>query len=136
GLLQDPRFTTNGGRAANRAALVEAMTAVLLTRDTEHWVAAFEAAGVPAGPVKSMMQVLEDPQVLARDMVVEVEHPVAGTVKALGCPIKFGNGGGVTRRGAPVYGEHTAEVLAEIGYSEQEIGDLVRSGAVHVPHSK
>lgn len=131
-LLTDPRFTTNGNRAANREALVDAMTTVLRTRGTDQWVAAFEAAGVPAGPVKSMMQVLEDPQIHAREMVVEVEHPVAGKVEALGCPIKFSNGNGLTRRGAPVYGEHTAEVLSEIGYSEAEIAGLVRCGAAHV----
>ena len=119
-----------GGRPTG-SDLVDAMTAVLKQQDTEHWVAKFEGAGVPAGPVKSMMQVLEDPQVRARDMVVEVDHPIAGTVKALGCPIKFANGSSVTRRGAPVYGEHTIEVLEELGYGQAEIAELLTSGAAH-----
>ena len=131
-LLVDARFATNGARMRHREALVAEMSTVLGTRDTDTWVAEFELAGVPAGPVKSMGQVLDDPQVKARGMLVEVDHPVAGTVTALGCPIKFSHGDGVTRRGAPLYGEHTAEVLAELGYSEAEVIRLGEGQAVFV----
>lgn len=130
-MAQDERFATNGARMRNREALVEAMSAVLRQRSTDEWVKAFERLGVPAGPVKTMQQVLEDPQTRARDMVIQVEHPVAGEIDALGLPIKFSQGNGVTRRGAPLYGEHTAEVLQEIGYSAEQIGVLVRAKAVH-----
>jgi formyl-CoA transferase len=132
GLLTDERFASNGGRMAHRDELVAAMSAVLTQRPTEHWVTAFERAGVPAGPVKTMTQVLDDPQVLARDMVITVEHPVAGRVAALGCPIKFSLGTGVTGRGAPLYGEHTAEVMRELGYAEAEIERLTQARVVHV----
>jgi len=131
-LLVDARFATNGARMRHREALVAEMSALLGKRDTDTWVAEFELAGVPAGPVKSMGQVLDDPQVKARGMLVEVDHPVAGTVTALGCPIKFSHGDGVTRRGAPLYGEHTAEVLAELGYSEAEVIRLGEGQAVFV----
>ncbi|GLC92818.1 CoA transferase [Cupriavidus sp. TA19] len=131
-MLTDERFATNGARMANREALVAQMSQVLASRTTEEWVLAFEQAGVPAGPVKNMVQVLEDPQTRARDMVIRVEHPVAGEIDALGCPIKFSHGNGVTRRGAPLYGQHTAEVMGELGYSAAEIEALVQGGIVHV----
>jgi formyl-CoA transferase len=131
-LLTDSRFTTNGDRMANREALVEIMSSTLVTRCTDSWVDAFEKAGVPAGPVKTMTQVLDDPQVLARDMVIKVDHPVAGSVNALGCPIKFSQGDGVTSRGAPLYGQHTAEVLAELGYAQDDIERLAQANVVHV----
>jgi formyl-CoA transferase len=132
GLLTDERFASNGGRMAHRDELVAAMSAVLTQRPTEDWVTAFERAGVPAGPVKTMTQVLDDPQVLARDMVITVEHPVAGQVQALGCPVKFSHGDGVSSRGAPLFGEHTEEVMRELGYAQSDIDRLARERVVHV----
>lgn len=130
-LARDARFVTNGARMRNRDALVAEMSAALAGRATDDWVACFEQAGVPAGPVKTMDQVLDDPQVRARGMLVEVDHPVAGTVTALGCPIKFTRGDGVTRRGAPVYGQDTHQVLTELGYTEDEIAALAACQAVY-----
>jgi formyl-CoA transferase len=130
-LLEDSRFASNGARMSHRDQLVEIMSSVLKQRATEAWVEAFERAGVPAGPVKTMTQVLADPQVKARDMIVQVEHPVAGNVSALGCPIKFSGGSGVTSRGAPLYGQHTHEVLAELGYAEPDIERLAELQAVY-----
>lgn len=131
-MIEDERFATNGARMANRQLLVDTMSTILKTRPTDEWMPQFERAGVPAGPVKSMMEVLSDPQTRARDMVIEVEHPVAGMVKALGCPIKFSEGSGVTRRGAPLYGEHTLEVMTELGFSSDEIAELAEAQVVHV----
>lgn len=130
-MIDDPRFATNGARMNNRAELVEKMSQVLRTRSTDDWSAAFERAGVPAGPVRNMKQVLDDPQTRARDMVISVDHPVAGEIEALGLPIKFSRGSGVTRRGAPVYGQHTAAVMCELGYSQQEIERMAAAGIVH-----
>lgn len=131
-LLSDARFASNGERMRHRAALVEIMSDALRTGATDAWVVRFEQAGVPAGPVKTMGQVLEDPQVLAREMLVEVEHMTAGNVAALGCPIKFSRGGGMTRRGAPLYGQHTEEVLAELGYASSDIAALEGCQAVYL----
>lgn len=132
GMLTDERFATNGARMKNLPALIELMSSVLRQQPTDHWVTAFEQAGVPAGPVKNMKQVLDDPQTRARDMVIQVDHPIAGEIDALGLPIKFSHGNGVTRRGAPLYGQHTAEVMRELGYADAEIDRLAQANAVHV----
>lgn len=131
-MATDPRFASNGQRMSNRELMVETMSQVLRQQPTEHWVAAFERAGVPAGPVKNMQQVLEDPQTLARDMVIKVDHPVAGEIDALGLPIKFSRGNGVTRRGAPLYGQHTAEIMRDLGYDGTDIQRLADAGVVHL----
>ncbi|MGB3288527.1 MAG: CoA transferase [Burkholderiaceae bacterium] len=131
GLLTDERFKDNAGRMRHLDELVALISDVLQTRPTEYWVQAFERAGVPAGPVKNIKQALDDPQTRVRDMVIKVDHPVAGEIEALGLPIKFSGGNGVTRRGAPLYGQHTKEVMAEIGYTDAEIADFIHSGVVH-----
>ena len=125
----DQRFHDNTARMANLAALVEAINAVMVTRDRADWMAAFEAAGVPAGPVHSIGEALSHPQALARDMVVELDHPVAGKTRAIGAPIKFSDTPCSVTRHAPSLGEHTREVLAEHGYTETQIDALIAGGA-------
>lgn len=131
-LLEDERFASNRERMANRDLLIAIISEAMRSNTTDYWVEKFEQAGVPAGPVRKIKDMLEDPQTLARDMVIEVDHPVAGPVQALGLPIKFSHGNGVTRRGAPQYGEHTAEVLHELGYSSEDIAALAASQAVQL----
>jgi crotonobetainyl-CoA:carnitine CoA-transferase CaiB-like acyl-CoA transferase len=131
-LLEDERFASNRERMANRDLLIAIISEAMRSNTTDYWVEKFEQAGVPAGPVRKIKDMLEDPQTLARDMVIEVDHPVAGPVQALGLPIKFSHGNGVTRRGAPQYGEHTAEVLQELGYSNEDIAALAASQAVQL----
>jgi formyl-CoA transferase len=128
-LPADARFATNAGRMANRAALVAELEAALAARDTADWVARLLDAGVAAGPINDYRQVFEDPHTLAREMVVEMEHPVEGTVRGLGIPVKLSDTPGAVRRAAPLLGEHTAEVLHEIGCSEAEIEAVQRSAA-------
>ena len=125
----DQRFHDNTARMANLAALVEAINAVMVTRDRADWMAAFEAAGVPAGPVHSIGEALSHPQALAREMVVELDHPVAGKTRAIGAPIKFSDTPCSVTRHAPSLGEHTREVLAEHGYTEAQIDALIAGGA-------
>lgn len=131
-LLEDERFASNRERMAHRDLLISIISEAMRNNTTDYWVEKFEQAGVPAGPVRKIKDMLEDPQTLARDMVIEVDHPVAGQVQALGLPIKFSHGNGVTRRGAPQYGEHTAEVLQELGYSREDIAALAASQAVQL----
>ena len=126
----DPRYATNSDRMAHREALVAAMTTVLRTRTREHWQAAFDAAGVPAGPVHTVGEALSHPQTLARGMVVELQHPDAGPTRALGCPIQFSATPTRIERPAPRLGEHTREILKEAGYADAEIDALVAQGVV------
>jgi formyl-CoA transferase len=134
-LASDPRFRSNAERMANREELVRILTGRLTTRGTDEWLALFDAAGLPAGAVLEIPEALSHPQALARGMIVETRHPTAGPVKGLGLPIRFSGGGndrndGGSPRAAPLLGQHTHEVLLELGYSEQEVDRLAQENAV------
>jgi crotonobetainyl-CoA:carnitine CoA-transferase CaiB-like acyl-CoA transferase len=129
-LAEDPRFAENAGRMAHLKELEAALERVFRTRPTADWLARLEAAGVPAGPVLDIAAMHEDPQTLAREMVVEAAHSRLGPVKTLGLPVKFSETPGAVAQGAPLYGEHTREVLAEHGYAAAEIARLIEAGAV------
>ena len=126
----DSRFATNTARMANLAALTAAMNAVIATRTRSHWIEAFDAAGVPVGPVHTIGEALDHPQTRARGMVVDLEHPRAGSIKALGSPLHFSRTPAEVKRPAPLLGEHTREVLREFGYDDGEIDRLVAAGVV------
>jgi crotonobetainyl-CoA:carnitine CoA-transferase CaiB-like acyl-CoA transferase len=127
--IEDARFLTNTHRMQNLDALVALMNEKLATKTVAEWIALLEPAGVPCGPINSIAQVLEDPHALARDMVVELEHPKAGRTRAIGLPIKLSATPGKVARPAPLFGQHTREVLAEFEFSKQEIEELIRGGA-------
>lgn len=129
----DPRFVTNSDRMAHLAVLVDLMNAVVRTRTRADWQAAFDAAGVPAGPVHTIGEALSHPQTLARGMVLEVEHPQAGATRAIGCPIHFSASPDRNSTPAPLLGQHTREVLREFDLPEAEIDALVAEGVVSEP---
>jgi crotonobetainyl-CoA:carnitine CoA-transferase CaiB-like acyl-CoA transferase len=129
-LAADPRFRTNTDRMKNLAQLTPLLAETLRHKPSAHWIREFEAAGVPVGPVNKIGEMLADPQVAAREMVVEVDHPRAGRVKTLGTPIKFSETPGKVERAAPLLGEHSREVLTQLGYSGAEIDALQREGAI------
>ncbi len=131
-LAADPRFKENAGRMGNVPALVEALTKHFKKRTTAEWLALLERAGVPAGPVLSIREMHAHPQTIAREMVPEVEHPVAGKVQTIGLPVKFSKTPGKVANPAPVFGQHTREVLAELGYSAEEIEKLIAERAVAI----
>jgi crotonobetainyl-CoA:carnitine CoA-transferase CaiB-like acyl-CoA transferase len=126
----DPRFATNSARMDHLDQLVTLMSDVLARQSSADWIAAFDAAGVPVGPVHSIGEALTHPQTLARGMVVELVHPQAGAMRALGCPIHFSATPTSVTRPAPVLGEHTREVLSEHGYESAEIDAFFASGVV------
>jgi crotonobetainyl-CoA:carnitine CoA-transferase CaiB-like acyl-CoA transferase len=129
-LAQNERFLDNGARMANLPQLVEVLTQIFQQRTVAEWLVKLERAGVPAGPVLDVAQMHADPQTLARKMVVDVAHPRHGSVKTIGAPVKFSGMGEAIRRAAPALGEHTEEVLAEIGIAPGESGKLAAEGAV------
>ncbi|THC42269.1 CoA transferase [Massilia sp. Mn16-1_5] len=127
---EDRRFRTNTDRMENRETLVSMMSEIVATRTKAEWIAILDQAGVPVGPVHTMAEALTHPQTLARGMVLELEHPQAGTTKALGCPIHFSKTATRVDRPAPMLGEHSRELLREYGYSDGEIDGFVEAGVV------
>ena len=113
GLVADPRFSSIAERVKNNDALVALLAKPLLTQPSAHWLAAMEKIGLPAGPVLYYDEVFTDPQILAREMVVETNHPVTGPFHTLGVTVKLSATPGSIRRAAPRLGEHTNEVLNE-----------------------
>lgn len=145
-LAEDERFATNAARLTNLDVLVAELEPLFLAKPSDVWLEVLAGAGVPAGPIASVGEMLEHPQTLAREMVVEAEHTRLGTVRSLGTPLKMSGGGvrdvterdrvardegqpdAATRRGAPMLGEHTRVTLAEAGLSPSEIDALVAGG--------
>lgn len=128
----DPRFATNSARMENLAALVALMDDVLSRRGKDEWLAAFDAAGVPAGPVQTMGEALAHPQTLARGMVIDLAHGEAGATRALGCPLHFSATPTRVDRPAPRLGEHSRDVLRECGYADADIDALAAAGVIEI----
>jgi crotonobetainyl-CoA:carnitine CoA-transferase CaiB-like acyl-CoA transferase len=129
-LASDPRFVDNAARMKNRGELEQELNAVFRQRTKDDWLARLDEAGVPAGPVLDVCDMHRNEQVLAREMVVETQHTTLGPVKTIGFPVKFSKTPGGVKHSAPVYGEHTREVLAEYGFSDADIAALVEERAV------
>jgi crotonobetainyl-CoA:carnitine CoA-transferase CaiB-like acyl-CoA transferase len=131
-LAADPRFAENADRMAHLAELEAALAPYFKARTSADLLARLEAGGVPAGPVYDVLEMHADPQVQAREMVVEAPHARLGPVRTLGLPVKFSDTPGRIAAGAPVYGQHTREVLRAHDFSEAEIEALLAEGAIAV----
>jgi len=129
-LNDDARFASNADRIRNLPALVEILNGYLSQETTETWLDRMEKAALPAGPVNDILQMHADPQARARDMIVELDHPTAGRVETLGQPVKFSRTPGSVERASPLLGEHTREVLSELGFDSAKIDALIQSQAV------
>jgi formyl-CoA transferase len=123
-----PDFADNPSRVRHRSALAERIESVTRHRPARHWLEAFQARDIPCGPINSYADVFADPQIVARGMVVDVEHPTLGAIRALGSPIKLSATPPMVDRRAPRLGEHTAEVLREAGFDDAEVAALSRRG--------
>jgi crotonobetainyl-CoA:carnitine CoA-transferase CaiB-like acyl-CoA transferase len=129
-LVDDPRFDSNPQRVANRAQLIPLIEHALASRGSVAWADELSRVGIPAGPINNVAGALEHPQVAARDMVVSAEHPSAGTLRMTASPIKLSRYTATVRRPPPTLGEHTDDVLGELGYSATEIATLRDEGVV------
>jgi crotonobetainyl-CoA:carnitine CoA-transferase CaiB-like acyl-CoA transferase len=128
-LADDERFATMDARFANRGELVALLDDALASSSTSVWIDVLTAAGVPCGPVNDVAQALADPQVAARDLVIETEHPVLGTVRQPGSPLRVGNEQ-VPHRRAPLPDEHADDVLRGLlGYDDRRVAELRVAGA-------
>ena len=122
--LDDARFRNDSVRVKNRAVLADLIEDVTSRQPREHWLDRLEAHDVPCGPINDYREVMADPQIRAREMVVETRHPTLGTLSTLGTPIKLSGTPLTPGRPAPLLGQHTDEVLAAAGYREEEIAAL------------
>jgi crotonobetainyl-CoA:carnitine CoA-transferase CaiB-like acyl-CoA transferase len=129
-LARDARFVTPGDRLARRAALVAEIEATTVTADRATWLERLDREGVPSGPINTYPETLVDSHTLARGMVVDLVHPGAGGVKALGVPVKLSATPGAVERPAPLVGEHTDPILGDLGYDEAARAALRARGIV------
>jgi formyl-CoA transferase len=129
-LMSDPRFASAHGRSSNRTALADEINAVLATRPSLEWVESLNAAGVPCGPIHAMDEVFADAQVRHLNAAVAVEHPTLGTLTILNQAIKLSRTPGAVVTATPERGEHSDEILGEIGLSGTEVAELRDSGVI------
>jgi crotonobetainyl-CoA:carnitine CoA-transferase CaiB-like acyl-CoA transferase len=124
-LAEDERFNTNKKRVANRELIMPILEERMRSKDCEEWLRLFEEAGLPCGPILNMEEVFKDPHLAAREMCLEIEHPIAGTIKQLGFPYKFSLTPAHIDKRPPLLGEHNAEVLSQcLGFNPEEIETL------------
>jgi Predicted acyl-CoA transferases/carnitine dehydratase len=129
-LADDDRFTTNAERVRHRDVLIPLLAHIMATRTTKDWVDALNSAGVPVGPIQTVDEALADPQVLARGMVAEVQHPTAGALNLVNCPIHLTRTPAKVRTPPPLLGQHTDEVLSELGFDDATIASMHAAGTV------
>lgn len=126
GLIKDARFTTNDLRTQNRLALIEILEGVTTSKTTAEWTTILEKSGLPYSPVNTIDQMVEDPIINYRNMVVDIDQPEVGPMKIVGSPFHLSESPGEVMNPAPLLGQHTTEVLSQVlGYSEEKIRQLI-----------
>jgi crotonobetainyl-CoA:carnitine CoA-transferase CaiB-like acyl-CoA transferase len=134
--LEDPRFATLTDRIDHIDELEREIEALTSQRTTDDWIMVLDKAGVPGGPVLTYDEALADPHVQARDMVVEVEHPIIGPMRTIGPPARFSGLDFTVRGPAPWLGQHTTDVLRESGIEDEEIERLYADGVIFDEHAE
>jgi len=123
--ITDERFNSNANRTANQPVVKELLTPIFAEKTAAEWISSLKEIGVPVGPINNVAQIIEDPSIKARDMIVSVEHPVAGHISMPGIPIKMSDTPGTIERPAPVLGQHNHEILTQVlGLDDNEIKKL------------
>ncbi|MFB0545976.1 MAG: CaiB/BaiF CoA transferase family protein [Anaerolineae bacterium] len=129
-IMNDPRFATNADRNRNRAELIPILEGIIAKEEAEVWLERFLKAGIPCGPINYVDEILNDPHILERGAIVQLEHPLIGIVKSIGNPIHLSATPVSYRRPPPLLGQHNEEVLGWLGYGQDEIEALKERGAV------
>jgi CoA:oxalate CoA-transferase len=133
-LIDDPRFDTGPLRTEHHAELEPILNEALRQKSTGEWLREFDAIGLPCGPLNNIAQAAEHPQVVARRMLVEVEHPRIGRLKLPDTPVKLSRTPGGIKGPPPALGQHTHEVLSTLlGLSEEELAELATAGVIVGP---
>lgn len=126
----DSRFATNPDRVRHREEIDAEVAAVIATRSRKEWIEVLDEAGIPAGPISTVSEALTSPQAIAREMVVQMDHPAAGQIRALGLPLRFSDTKASIRRLPPELGADTEDVLVELGLGSDEIEGLRAGGVI------
>jgi crotonobetainyl-CoA:carnitine CoA-transferase CaiB-like acyl-CoA transferase len=129
-LMRDPRFATNPQRNTHRAELIPILENILMQRNADEWLEQFVAHEIPAGPINFPDEILNDEHLKAREMIVELEHPLAGLVKSIGNPIHASLTPPTYRRYPPRLGEHSVEILTGLGYNQEQIERMQQQGVL------
>ncbi len=129
-LHEHPNYVSNGERVNHRSELVPLLQEYFLTRDADDWVADLQAVSVPAGPINDLADVFNDPQVLHREMLLEIPHPTLGPIKQTGLPVKFSETPGGLDKPPPLLGEHNRQILTELGYTDADVTQMASAGVI------
>ena len=129
-VMNDPKFATNAKRVENREEIVDIISDLIVTKNGEEWLKILTDAGIPCGPIYTVDKIFADPQVLHRKMMEELDHPKAGKVKVTGIPIKLSDTPGEVETAPPVLGQHTQEILTELGYNDKDLEKLKQENVI------
>ena len=129
-VMDDPKFATNAKRVENREGIIKIVGDLIATKNGDEWLSILTDAGIPCGPINTVDRIFSDPQVLHRQMLQELDHPKAGRIKVTGTPVKLSDTPGEIKSPPPSLGEHTHEILAGLGYSDQEVKQLQQEEVV------
>ena len=129
-LVDDPRFVTNAARVTQRDETVRLVSEAMRAKTTSEWLSLLQASGVPCSSINTLDQALAHPQVQARQLIVQTEHPVLGPMQNVGIPVKFNDEPREATSPAPILGQHTEEVLGDMGLSADDIQSLAAQGVV------
>lgn len=128
--MNDPRFATNPARSSNRAELIPLLEEVIARKEAAFWLERFLGEGIPCGPINYVDEVLAEPQVTSRGVIVQLEHPLIDTVQSIGNPIRLSETPVSYRLPPPLLGQHNEEVLSGLGYGPQERAGFKDRGVI------